>query len=454
MNRIEKISDKQALLLYWWHPNSPFHRFYGIMGWGAIRTGKSVFGSRGACLYAEWYVTTIKDCNHFAVIGQTVETARENIILPLEQWLESRGAKVRHNWTSKTLSWKFRGETIVFKYFGADNKKSYTKILGQTYFGILFDEMWTQDKKMKEEAVGRTATFKHGKIFGFFNPEGSENDTFYQQYVVGCSNYKYLNVHFEVKDNPQFEDEETYNRLASQYTGLYYKRKILGLPVRAEGRIYEPYKEDKHVVDRKTDPRFTQAKFKYGKIVVGIDTGATKSSTDYQAWAFNQDYTLVLGLSEYNHRNVDNEGKTLPDHLRKDEKQYANDFFEWVTPIKQEFPSLKTIYVEASDPMFRLMLQRHPRNKMMKLNFIAGWKYPIIQRIKITRYLQSNGMWYIDRSMVQLRKSMEDAVWDENASEDTRLDDGTYLVDPLDSMEYAIIPGALKMIKNVSEVIN
>jgi PBSX family phage terminase large subunit len=71
-------------------------------------------------------------------------------------------------------------------------------------------------------------------------------------------------LHFTVDDNPALSEDKK-NELKSKYTGLFYRRYILGEWVAAEGAIYSDFSRDSHVLDRA--PHYADNFF------VGVDYG-------------------------------------------------------------------------------------------------------------------------------------------------------------------------------------
>lgn len=65
-------------------------------------------------------------------------------------------------------------------------------------------------------------------------------------------------------------------------------------------------------------------------------------------------------------------------------------------------------------------------------------KEPINDRIRVTTSLMASGRFHMIRNRCKaLETAFEAAVWDEKKLDDTRLDNGTYNVDILDSFEYS-----------------
>jgi PBSX family phage terminase large subunit len=69
------------------------------------------------------------------------------------------------------------------------------------------------------------------------NPAGPSH-WFYKEWILGAEKRNCLRLHFTMEDNPSLTEEirKRYQRL---YTGVFYRRYILGQWAQAEGRVYD-----------------------------------------------------------------------------------------------------------------------------------------------------------------------------------------------------------------------
>jgi PBSX family phage terminase large subunit len=69
------------------------------------------------------------------------------------------------------------------------------------------------------------------------NPAGP-NHWFYREWILGAKERNALHLHFTMEDNPSLSPEikARYERL---YTGIFYRRFVLGQWAQAEGRVYD-----------------------------------------------------------------------------------------------------------------------------------------------------------------------------------------------------------------------
>src|SRR5690606_41410178 len=71
--------------------------------------------------------------------------------------------------------------------------------------------------------------------------------------------------HFSLEDNPNL-DPKYVEALKREYTGLWYKRYILGQWVLAEGIVYDMFDPQKHVVPTVEDRKSTRLNSSHVKI--------------------------------------------------------------------------------------------------------------------------------------------------------------------------------------------
>lgn len=75
------------------------------------------------------------------------------------------------------------------------------------------------------------------KLWFNCNPEGPEH-WFYREWILKAEERRALYLHFTMEDNPGLDEavRERYQRL---YSGIFYRRFVLGEWVTAEGRVYD-----------------------------------------------------------------------------------------------------------------------------------------------------------------------------------------------------------------------
>ena len=239
MIKWKEFSKKQLQLLCWWTENSPFRSYSGIIAEGAVRSGKTLLMSLSFVL---WGMSEFSFHN-FAICGKTVGSLRRNVIVNLKQIVQARGYKVIDRQADNYLIIS-KGKTInTFYLFGGRDERSQDLIQGITLAGVLLDEVALMPRSFVEQAMARCSV--EGAKFWFnCNPEGPQH-WFYVEHILRAKERKYLRIHFDLEDNPSLS-EETINRYKNMFSGIFYRRFILGEWAFSDGVIYDCFSKEKN----------------------------------------------------------------------------------------------------------------------------------------------------------------------------------------------------------------
>ena len=226
------FSKKQLQLLTWWTNESPYHDLNGVIAEGAIRAGKTIIMGLSFIL---WSMQKSSDIN-YAICGKTVASTRRNIIEPLIEMLKQRKFKVIDRKTEGKLIVIKNNNKNTYYIFGGKDEGSASLIQGITLGGVLFDEVALMPRSFVEQAMARCSV--NGSKYWFnCNPEGPQH-WFYVEHILKWKERKYIRIHFCLEDNPSLSKERIDN-YKSLYTGIFYKRFILGEWAFADGIVYD-----------------------------------------------------------------------------------------------------------------------------------------------------------------------------------------------------------------------
>lgn len=226
------FSKKQLQLLTWWTNESPYHDLNGVIAEGAIRAGKTIIMGLSFIL---WSMQKSSDIN-YAICGKTVASTRRNIIEPLIEMLKQRKFKVIDRKTEGKLIVIKNNNKNTYYIFGGKDEGSASLIQGITLGGVLFDEVALMPRSFVEQAMARCSV--NGSKYWFnCNPEGPQH-WFYVEHILKWKERKYIRIHFCLEDNPSLSKERIDN-YKSLYTGIFYKRFILGEWAFANGIVYD-----------------------------------------------------------------------------------------------------------------------------------------------------------------------------------------------------------------------
>lgn len=234
------FSLKQRKVLNWWCDTSPVKDKDGIIADGAIRSGKTVCMSLS---FVFWAMANYSDQN-FAMCGKTIGSFRRNVLTILKLMLRSRGFQVADHRADNLVEISRNGVTNHFYIFGGKDESSQDLIQGITLAGVFFDEVALMPESFVNQATGRCSV--DGSKYWFnCNPDGPYH-WFKLNWLDKAKEKNLLVLHFTMDDNLSLS-EHIKERYRNMYTGVFFKRYILGLWAMAEGIIYDMFSEDRHV---------------------------------------------------------------------------------------------------------------------------------------------------------------------------------------------------------------
>ncbi|MBR4108736.1 MAG: PBSX family phage terminase large subunit [Oscillospiraceae bacterium] len=234
------FSKRQILAMTWW--NRPgFRDCDGIICDGAVRSGKTV------CMTDGFFLWSMSRFNGqvFGICGKTVVSLRRNIISNLQQWLGGILDIREYPSQSKLVVRNRQGHQNTYYLFGGENESSYKLIQGITLAGALLDEVALMPRSFVEQACARCSV-TGSKLWFNCNPAGPEH-WFYKEWVKKTTQKNMLRLHFTMADNPGL-DPAIRRRYETLYTGVFYRRYILGQWCMAEGLVYS-FDQQKHITE-------------------------------------------------------------------------------------------------------------------------------------------------------------------------------------------------------------
>jgi len=234
---ITEMSRKQRLALTWWCDRSRYRRLDAIICDGAVRSGKTLFlGLSFVC----WAMRRFEE-KQFGVCGKTIVSLKRNVLRPLLPLLGELGFTYEYARSQNTLTVSAGRRKNLFRLFGGRDESSAALIQGVTLAGVFFDEVVLQPRSFVEQACARCSV-PGSKFFFSCNPEGPEH-WFYTEWIRKAKERRALYLHFTMADNPSLTPDirKRYERL---YSGVFYRRFVLGQWAAAEGRVYDFFTPD------------------------------------------------------------------------------------------------------------------------------------------------------------------------------------------------------------------
>ena len=174
----------------------------------------------------------------------------------------------------------------VVHVIGANDAKAENKIRGMTVQLAFLDEVTILHVDFFKQLLGRMSV-PGAQMFGTTNPDSPAHwlkTEYLDRIGVPVDDGEdalpdWRRFHFTIDDNPSLE-ESYKDSLRREYTGLWFRRFILGEWVAAEGAIWDMFDEDKHVIPYYAMPPLAEL------VAVGLDYGTT-----------NPTHAILLGLT-------------------------------------------------------------------------------------------------------------------------------------------------------------
>ena len=231
------FSVKQKEVLTWWMPGSPHFQQEAIVCDGAVRSGKTLAMGLSFFLWA----STCFDGKRFGVCCKTIGSLRRNVLSEVLPKLTQMGAVWKEKRTENLLKLRLMGHENEFYIFGGRDEASADLIQGITFAGVLLDEVALMPRSFVEQACARCSV-AGSRLWFNCNPAGPGH-WFYKNWILEAERRNCLRLQFTMADNPSLTEgvRQRYERL---YSGVFYRRFVLGEWVQAEGRVYDFFSGD------------------------------------------------------------------------------------------------------------------------------------------------------------------------------------------------------------------
>ena len=420
--RFRPFSKKQRKVLNWWCCSSPVRDYNGIIADGAIRSGKSVAMSLG---FVIWAMSEFSACN-FAMCGKTIGSFRRNVLFWLKLMLRSRGYSVSEQRTENLVIVRRGSIENYFYVFGGKDERSQDLIQGITLAGVFFDEVALMPESFVNQATGRCSV--DGSKFWFNCNPGSPAHWFKTGWIDNRKDKRLLYLHFTMDDNLSLT-EAVRERYRGMYTGVFFKRYILGEWKSADGVIYRQFADDpeRFILDDVPGDIFIGT--------MGLDFGGNGSAHAGCLVGITRGYRSIIILDEYYRKEIITPGEVMDDVCGFIQRSQAQCRATSIWCDSAETTLIKGIRTEV----FARHIPVEVRNAR---------KGEIIDRIRLCDMLMSQGRFFILRRCRHTIAALSEAVWDgKSPTKDRRLDDGTTNIDSLDALEYALEPHANRLIE-------
>ncbi|MFC9682715.1 PBSX family phage terminase large subunit [Streptomyces sp. NPDC056948] len=395
---------------------------------GSIRSGKT------ASSLLRWlmYVATAPRGGELVVVGRTRDSLNRNVFGPLmDPALMGPMAKFT-KYTNGASTATILGRTI--HVLGASDAKAEKVLRGLTCAGAYVDELTVISEEFFQQLMARCSV-EGAQIFCTTNPDSPAHwvRTRFLDRLGRLPDWRVW--HFQLDDNPVLSDTVK-DRYRRTYTGLWYRRFILGEWVAAEGAVFDMWDPSRHVVPWASLPAMQRL------LALGVDYGTTNATAG-----------LLLGVGNDRRLYLVDEWRHDPKHdtARLTDGQLSAGLRDWAQ--QQHLPAggpavPEWWVVDPSAASLRLQLYRdgvtpHPADN------------DVSRGISLMATLLAEGQLAVSDRCAGFIREAPGYSWDPKATEDGKdkpikvadhsLDGGRYAVVTTEALWRPLVRSALEV---------
>jgi PBSX family phage terminase large subunit len=231
---------------------------------GAIRSAKTI----ASLIRFLIFVATAPWGGQLVVIARTRDTAARNVFAPLMDPLLFGPIAKQISYTAGAPTARILGRTVYV--IGASDAKAEKVLRGLTVAGAYVDEVTVIPEEFFTQLLGRMSV-PGAQLFGTTNPDNPAH-WLKRKFLDRLAQLPdWRSWHFVLADNPSLTAEYIAS-ISREFTGLWYRRFILGEWVAAEGAIFDMWDPTTHILDWEKLPQMTRL------LGVGVDYGTTNAT--------------------------------------------------------------------------------------------------------------------------------------------------------------------------------
>jgi PBSX family phage terminase large subunit len=244
------------------------------------------------------------------------------------------------------------------------------------------------------------------------NPEGPAH--WFKKEVLDRTDLDLIHWTFLLDDNPSLDPLYKEN-IKKEYTGMWYKRYILGEWAVSHGLIYDSFDNDNLFIHTKNNPTY---------YVCGIDYGTSNATAAVLIAVNPRLWPQISVVDEYYYDSVKKGRQKTDDELASDIKRFL------------EYKNVSAVYVDPSAASLKIEL----RNRNLP---VVDAKNDVLEGIKVTSKFIAGKNLVIHKSCQTLTDAIQSYAWDPKAAdrgEDKPLKVKEHICDALRYACYSAFP--------------
>lgn len=330
--------------------------------------------------------------------GKNHDTLKRNFIDPIQ---ELCGKSMQYFPAKREMMFYNRRIYLV----GANDERATGKIQGSTFAGAWVDEVSLIPESFFKMLLSRLS-IPGACLFGTTNPD-SPYHWLKTDYIDRAAELDCKVFSFNIDDNPSLTQKYK-DDLKREYTGLFYRRYVLGEWCLAEGTIYDFFDQALHV--RATPPTYAKEYF------LSIDYGT-----------MNPFAALLIGYNDDSHPALWVEREYYYDSRKAGRQKTDAEYFQDMWRTFYELYPIRMTYCDPSAASYIVETKRH-RIPIVQAN------NDVLPGIRTVANLMLNGDLMVCSECENMIKEFSSYVWDDRSiklGEDKPLKQNDHLSDAL-----------------------
>ncbi len=358
---------------------------------GSVRSGKTWIS---LVLWCVW-IRNMPPDKTYIMTAKTLTTLKRNCLDLLEVLAGKRNFKYSISKKEAVLY----GRKIYLE--GVSDSEAESKIRGMTLQGAYCDEITLFTEDFFNMLLSRLSE-PGAKLFGTTNPD-NPNHWFKVNYIDRRDELDFFIMEFLIDDNT-FLDKHYVEELKKEYTGVFYRRFILGEWCSAEGLVYPMFDKNLHVV-KSIPTEKGQAEY-----YISIDYG-TLNPCSMGLWRLDDCMAFRIKESYYS-------GKQNKKQLTDEE------YYEMLEALAEDYP-VKLVIIDPSAASFIATIRRHGRFTVRKAY------NAVLDGIRVTGTLLQCGKLKIHQDCEDAIREFGTYAWDEASGEDRVIKEFDHAMDEI-----------------------
>ena len=374
-----RFSPRQLFAMYWWTDARLSHAVGFI-------AGKTVACSLG---FLMWSMENFNGVS-FGLCGMTVKSFERNVLSVMKAAMPYLGYTCNHNKSDSVVQViSPNGVHNSYYIFGGNDEGSQDLIQGITLAGILFDEVVLMPEAFVNQGIARCSV-DGAKVWMNCNPEGT---THYikRRFIDEYASRGFIHCHFDMRDNLTLSAERR-AFYASQWTGLFYRRFILGEWCLADGLVYQVFDRETMTFSGAVDLSA------YAELVVAYDYGI-QNATAFLMMGYNGREETVDVIRGWSYSGRESTVQKTDDELYRDLEEFIGDLH------------VSRVYGDPSATSFHATIRKKRRWRDIDAD------NDVLAGIGFTSQLMSLGQLRIHTSCRDLIRELQGYAWDSEKSE-------------------------------------